>query len=126
MNISTYTCWICLKPDYESDYGTIIIIRTIIFYVVNSLNHHLLGGETLGERLYNDTCHETEEQTEGNRDREGGQSFAPNGQQQKGQAQTDENCYETRNCCIPVTVAGRFADQHGVEDEVTQAQFDST
>lgn len=101
-----------------------LIVR--IKCIKQKLDHDLFRGESLCERLHHGTGHKAEEQAEGDGDGQGGQCFAPDGQQQQGQAQSDQDGHETRDCRVPVSVAGRLAHQHWVEDKIAQTQLDST
>ena len=56
---------------------------------------------------------------------EGGQRFPERGQAHERQAEADEDGHEASHRRVPVAVGRGFAYQDGVEDEVSQAQFDA-
>ena len=65
-------------------------------------NKHLLTGHGIHEGLDQAGCGKIENESERDADRQSGQGFAENGEQQQGEAEADQNGNETRQRSIPI------------------------
>lgn len=101
----------------------------------------------LREWFDHSTSGETENQTEENRDRKSRQRLTTNRQQHECQAETlskrkkrysieirsrknsftyNQNCNETCNGCVPVTITGGFTNENRIKNKIAKTEFDAT
>ena len=90
------------------------------------LNKYLLTGQLITKWSHNFSCQKVENKSKCDADGEGRQSLSEESQKDECETQANEDGNKTRQCGVPVSVATGLANQDAVEDEVSEAEFDSS
>ena len=90
------------------------------------LNKYLLTGQLITKWSHNFSCQKVENKSKCDADGEGRQSLSEESQKDECETQANEDGNKTGQCGVPVAVATGLANQDAVEDEISEAEFDSS